>query len=44
VFGNGDKYWMKDGVIHRENDKPAVMTDKGEYWFDNGMLYKKNVR
>jgi hypothetical protein len=36
------KLWYKNGRLHREGDKPAVITSDGkkEYW-KNGNLYKK---
>lgn len=35
----GNRYWCKDGVLHRR-DKPAVVLRTGEeYWYQYGLEY-----
>jgi len=41
-YANGDKYWYKNGELHRE-DGPAVELANGKkYWYLNGKRYEKN--
>ena len=40
---NTIKYWYKNGLRHRENDKPAVeFSDGGKAWYINGKFIKQN--
>jgi len=49
IFTNsGTKYWYKDGLLHRDNHKPAIIWSSGtykyykngkEYWFINNEEY-----
>ena len=49
IFTNsGTKYWYKDGLLHRDNHKPAIIWSSGtykyykngkEYWFINNKEY-----
>ena len=37
------KYWYKNGLIHRENDKPAFeYFDGGKFWYINGKRHREN--
>ena len=39
----GDKYWYKNGKLHRDNDLPAVEQSNGnKYWHKNGKLHREN--
>jgi hypothetical protein len=39
----GDKYWYKNGLFHRENDKSAIeYSDGGKQWWVNGKFIKRN--
>jgi len=37
-----DKIWRnKNGQLHRDNDKPAVISDNGtQYWYKEGQLHR----
>lgn len=37
INGNGTRFWLKDGNIHRDNNKPAVIYASGmeSYYIDN---------
>jgi hypothetical protein len=40
---NGDQYWYKNGVIHRDHDLPAVIYSNGsQYWYQNGLIHRDN--
>jgi hypothetical protein len=47
-FNNGincytTKHWYKNGLIHRENDKPAIEWSNGrKEWWINGKLHREN--
>ena len=35
--------YVKDGVIHRDNDLPAIITyDGSQFWCQNGMIHRDN--
>jgi hypothetical protein len=36
----GDKYWYKNGIRHRNNDKPAIEHSDGrkEWWINNKFI------
>lgn len=37
----GDKLWHKCGVLHRDNDKPAIILDNGDkFWYSNGKHHR----
>ncbi len=39
----GTKYWYKNGELHRDNDKPAVIWADGSLtWYKNGKLHRDN--
>ena len=41
---NGTKEWRKNGLLHRENDKPAIKKANGDKkWYKNGQLHRKMV-
>lgn len=39
---SGDKYWYKDGVIHRDGGLPAIVKDGGktQYWIEEGKYHR----
>ena len=38
---NGTRYWYKDGVLHRDNDLPAIeLADGTRYWYKDGKLHR----
>jgi len=48
IYDNGTKYWYKDGLLHRDNNLPAIIYSDGDcgyyknenrYWFINGTEY-----
>ena len=42
VMGNGNKYWYKDGKLHRE-DGPAVIFKNGDQqWYKEGRLHRED--
>ena len=36
------KSWYKEGKLHRENDKPAVIYDEAKQWYYHGKLHREN--
>ena len=39
----GDHYWHKNGLLHRDNDLPAVIHRDGtKQWYQNGLLHRDN--
>jgi hypothetical protein len=41
---NRNKYWYKNGLFHRGNDKPAIIRSDGiKKWFINGEFIKCNL-
>lgn len=40
---NGDTYWYKDGLVHRDADQPAVMLKNGKqvYYYKNGQFHRE---
>lgn len=41
VNDNGDKYWYRMGVIHRDGG-PAAINSKGEFWFSDGVYHRSD--
>lgn len=40
---NGDKWWWKNGLIHRDGDDPAVeMHDGSKHWFKDGIRHRES--
>jgi hypothetical protein len=40
IDSNGDIYWYKNGKLHNENDKPAIIQNDGyKLWFKKGKQY-----
>ena len=40
---NGNKEWWFNGVLHRENDLPAVIWANGtNKWYFNGLCHREN--
>lgn len=38
---NGDKYWYKKGLLHRDGDLPAVELSNGtKAWYKDGLLHR----
>lgn len=43
VFAEDSLYHFKDGKIHRDDDKPAVINkDNEKYWYQNNVLHRVN--
>lgn len=41
VYSDGEKQWVKNGNLHRENDLPAVeFGEKCKKWYFNGKLHR----
>jgi hypothetical protein len=34
--------WYNHGLVHRENDMPAIVDDAGNYWYQYGKLHRDN--
>ena len=42
-YSNGDKYWYKDGLCHRDNDSPAIIYNDGsKFWYKDGQNHRDN--
>ena len=42
-YPNGNKFWFKNGIIHRDNDLPAVEFAIGtKEWYKNGKIHRDN--
>jgi len=43
---DGDQRWFnKDGQLHRDNDSPAVIFEDGsKSWYKNGNLHRDNAQ
>ena len=40
---NGTTRFYKNGQIHRDNDKPAIIREDGsKHWYQNGQLHRDN--
>ncbi len=46
VFSSKNTYlmWYKDGQIHRENNKPAIINGNFLYYFNKGKIYKSEIK
>lgn len=43
VFSESSLYHFKDGKIHQDDDKPAVVTETNEkFWYQNNALHRVN--
>jgi len=39
------KFWYKNGLSHRENDKPAMVYRNGDmYWWNNGEFIRSSKK
>lgn len=43
ITQDGDLYYYKNGVIHRDGDKPAVISSVGQNWRKNGEYHRDTV-
>jgi antitoxin component YwqK of YwqJK toxin-antitoxin module len=44
LIDNGDLYWQKNGVLHRENDLPSIIIKSGaKYWHINGVPSRLDI-
>lgn len=41
-LSDDDFYWHKNGLLHRDDDKPAVISEHALEWYQNGVLHRKN--
>jgi len=42
-YTSGNKYWYKNGLYHRDNNKPAMVYNNGSmFWYKNGKLHREN--
>lgn len=37
---DGSEWWYKNGIIHRDDDKPAVTIQNRQYWYINGKYHR----
>jgi hypothetical protein len=37
---NDETIYYKNGIIHRDGDKPAKISKYGEYWYKNGIIHR----
>jgi len=45
IDANGTKCWFKDGLRHRDGDKPAVIFTNGtRYWYKWGLRHRSGGR
>jgi hypothetical protein len=43
LIENGNLYWHKDGLLHRDNDLPSMIMNNGDkYWYTNGNIGRLN--
>ncbi len=43
ISAEGDRYWFTKGLLHRDNDLPAVELTSGEkHWYRKGLLHRDN--
>lgn len=41
VRDNGDRYWYKNGQLHRDGDQPSkIDANGGQYWYKNGLRHR----
>jgi antitoxin component YwqK of YwqJK toxin-antitoxin module len=44
IIDNGDLYWHKDGLLHRDNDLPSIIMNNGDkYWHINGEPSRSDI-
>lgn len=43
-YDNGTKRWYKNGKLHRDGDKPALIYTGGKIWYKNGKFHRDNNR
>jgi hypothetical protein len=44
IIDNGDLYWHKDGLLHRDNDLPSIIMNNGnKYWHINGEPSRSDI-
>ena len=41
IYSNGNKFWYKNGQLHRENG-PAAFFDGEKQWYKNGQLHRED--
>ena len=41
---DGGKIWWLNGVLHRDDDKPAVLIFGDQEWYQNGKQHRDNNR
>lgn len=40
VYNDGSKEWYKNGILHRDGDKPAVISNGMKVWYKNGQIHR----
>lgn len=40
IWADGDRYWYKHGLLHRDNDLPARESNGTYQWYFNGALHR----
>ena len=40
IFKSGTRIWYKDGLEHRDNNKPTMISDGKMYWYKDDMYIK----
>ncbi len=42
IYANGNKYWYKKGVVHRENGPAILWNNEDQEWYKDGKLHRKD--
>lgn len=42
ITSQGNKYWYKDSLFHRENGPAIELTDGYKKWYINGQLHRED--
>ncbi len=43
VRNNGDKFWYKNGKLHREDGPAQEWADGEKYWYENGKFIRSEL-
>lgn len=42
VFPDGEKRWLKNGILHRDGGPAVVWPDGSEFWHKDGSLHRED--
>ena len=42
VYNDGDEYWYKNGILHREDGPAVIRLNDSKIWYKNGVYHRED--